>query len=289
VYSNNKEIILGAAQFGDSYGISNSYKRLKRTTIIKILLAAIKNGITKIDVSDSYFNSSIKKIIKKFNFEICFKIPSIKTLNIEEIKEVINSNIRHYKKIYSISIHSPKDLLLKKKIKQVINYLHLLKKKKLIKKIGISIYNEKELYLATKIFNKKLDLIQIPINLVDQRFAKKKIVKKIKDLKLEVHARSIFLQGLLLMKSKDKPKYFKRWDKEFVTYDKLTIKKKKIMCLNFVKQLNFINALVIGFLSPNQLNNIYLLEKKYKYVNLPKDINIRSNEIKLINPTKWKK
>ena len=61
------------------------------------------------------------------------------------------------------------------------------------------------------------------------------------------------------------------------------------MCLNFVKQLNFINALVIGFLSPNQLNNIYLLEKKYKYVNLPKDINIRSNEIKLINPTKWKK
>ncbi len=287
--SDNKEVILGAAQFGNSYGISNSYGRLKKNTINKIFIAAIKNGITKIDVSDDYFDSSIKKIIKKFNFEICFKIPSIKTLSIEQIKEIINSNIRHYKKIHSISIHSPKDLLLKKKLKQVINYLYLLKKKKLIKKIGISIYNEKELYLASKIFNKKLDLIQIPINLVDQRFAKKNIVKKIKELKLEVHARSVFLQGLLLMKSKNKPKYFKKWNKIFTIYDKLTVRKKMFMCVNFVKQLNFINALVIGFSSPNQLNDTFLLEKKYKYKHLQSDINIKSDAIKLINPTKWKK
>ena len=46
----------------------------------------------------------------------------------------------------------------------------------------------------------KLDMVQLPYNIIDQNFETSGWIKKLKKMNIKIHVRSIFLQGLLLMK-----------------------------------------------------------------------------------------
>ena len=70
------------------------------------------------------------------------------------------------------------------------------KKNKVIKKIGISVYNKNELNEILKVFTP--EIIQFPLNVFNQSFNDKKYLQSLKHKGIELHARSIFLQGLLL-------------------------------------------------------------------------------------------
>ena len=100
-------------------------------------------------------------------------------------------------KIYALLIHNP-ECLQAGYGKIIFNYLEKLKNKKYFKKLGISIYDIKSLKKLTKIYN--LDIVQLSYNIFDQRLDNKKILRNLKKKKLEIHARSIFLQGTLLGK-----------------------------------------------------------------------------------------
>ena len=77
----------------------------------------------------------------------------------------------------------------------------------MIEKIGISVYEEKEIQQALDCF--PVDLIQLPISIVDQRKLHGGYLKSLSQKGIEIHARSIFLQGLILMSPQNIPKYFK--------------------------------------------------------------------------------
>ena len=84
--------------------------------------------------------------------------------------------------------------------------MNFLKKKKIIRKIGVSVYNTNEL---DKILDKyKIDMVQLPLNLFNRTFLYKNYLKKLKKKNIEIHLRSIFLQGILLQDYKKIPKYF---------------------------------------------------------------------------------
>ena len=70
------------------------------------------------------------------------------------------------------------------------------KNKKLINKIGVSVYDVDE--LEEIIDTHQIDIVQLPSNIFDQRFMKSGILARLKSLEVEIHARSTFLQGLLL-------------------------------------------------------------------------------------------
>ena len=81
-----------------------------------------------------------------------------------------------------------------------------LKNKGIIKKIGISIYNPKELDLVFNILNP--DIVQTPYNLFDRRIEYSGWINKLFQQNIEIHSRSVFLQGLLL---KNKMNYQKNF------------------------------------------------------------------------------
>ena len=68
--------------------------------------------------------------------------------------------------------------------------------------------------------NYNIDLIQIPLNLFDRRFEKQGYLEKFKKKHIEIHTRSIFLQGLLL--ENKVPKNFKPWTRNFKQIDEWT-------------------------------------------------------------------
>ena len=94
------------------------------------------------------------------------------------------------KKIYAILIHDPVLPLYQKKWKIIHKELKKFKKKGLINKIGISVYNRYELDNILKIFTP--DIVQFPLNVFDQSFNDKNYLKSLKQKKIELHARSIF-------------------------------------------------------------------------------------------------
>ena len=281
---------MGTANFNYNYGINRKNQNFSLKSLKKILNFAYKNKIKNIDTASVY--SGVEKKLGKLNlnkFKISSKLKKIPN-NCKNIKKRIFNEINdsinnlNVKKIEHFFLHHPQDLINKKTKYEVYKSLTQAKKLGLIKKIGISIYSFQEL---NKIINKfKVDIVQIPYSLFDRRF--EIIMRKLRNKKIHIQARSIFLQGLLLSDYNDLPKKFLKFNhlKKFENW----IKKNKITriqaAVSFVKQMKLIDSYVIGFNNLQQLKEIYLLFKT-KNKKFPK--NISSNNINLIDPRKWKK
>ena len=121
----------------------------------------------------------------------------MKNISKINIKKAIRKNLEkslnnlNKKKINYYLVHDEKDLLDKNKY-QIYNELKMLKDENLISKIGVSIYNFKS--LKKILTNFKLDIVQVPFNILDRRLLDfyRSNFRLIKNT--EIHARSIFLQ-----------------------------------------------------------------------------------------------
>ena len=282
------KLILGTANFDLNYGIKNNFKKLKKKEIKKIIYSLKRNKINYIDTSQHYNNA--EKILGDLNIKK-FKV-STKFIFNKNIKNIVKDkflsttkNLRT-KSIHTVLFHRPSDLL-KKNGKLIFNEIVLLKKKGYIKKIGISSDKKSEL---KKILDKyKFDIVQVPINIFNQSFLEKKFLSYLKKKKVEIHARSVFLQGLLLMREKKIPKFFlknsnimKKWN--------LWLKKNKITnleaCLNFITSQKIIKKFVLGVDSLRQLNEILNFKKSKEKFNFDV-LKIKVSRIML--PQKWEK
>ena len=280
---------IGAANFGKKYGLSNF--RIRKNQIKKIFNFIEKNKIDLIDTAKNYKNS--EKIVgeqKKYTKKIVTKIFLKKTNDINNflIEEIRNSLLKlNKKKIYGVLIHNIEilDVIDKEKLYQALKYL---KKKRLIKKVGFSIYELRDL----KYFKKQFipDIIQVPMNIFDRRFCNKAFVDYVRSNNIEVHVRSCFLQGLLInYKNIKKFKKFKKWNNLFKKLD-IFCKKKLINRMEasilFIRNNHFIKYVVIGIENVDQLKMIHaILNCQLKISNFPK--NIKSNNLELIDPRKW--
>ena len=188
------------------------------------------------------------------------------------------------KRLPGVFIHHSEDLIGKNKIK-LYEALLFLKRKKLINKIGVSIYNFNTLDKILGEF--KVDMIQVPFNILDRRLITKNYLNKIKKKKIQIHVRSIFLQGILLTNIKKMPKKFLKWKNLFKTWYTWLEKNKlsKLQaCLNFILSFKQIDVIIFGACSKMQIeqiiNTVNQSTKLY-----PK--NIISNNLQLIDPRQW--
>ena len=88
----------------------------------------------------------------------------------------------------------------------IVKELLALKERNIISKIGISIYSPEILEAILKLCS--VDIVQAPFNIFDQQMLLSGWSDKLKESDVEIHTRSVFLQGLLLMQKPSLPKYF---------------------------------------------------------------------------------
>ena len=288
------KLIIGTAQFKKGYGITNINKRINNKEIKKIFTLINENNIKYFDTAPFYGNS--EKILGEYinQKEIVTKIPDIKEKiiskkSILETKKVLFQSIKNLKinNLYGVLLHSSFDLLKPGK-KYLIDFLRGIKKDKITKKVGVSIYEKKNFYDIQKFFSP--DIIQLPLNIIDRRLITNNFLKKIKDKKIEIHARSVFLQGVLLENPKNFPPFFQQFKSDFL-HLRNEIKKNKISLLKaylaFVLTIKEIDKIVIGIASSKQLKQILKVFNLKKIEKIDIDVPVISNKT-LLDPRLWK-
>ena len=283
-------ICLGTANFGFDYGINK--KKIKNKDLKKIIDCAKKENIKFIDTAINYKNSEKNiGLINSYNLKIITKLPQIpkKIINVE--KWIINKikqscNRLKTNSLYGVLIHDTGELKNKKISKKIYKAFDYLLKKKIVKKIGLSIYDPSEL---DTFFNKyNYQIIQAPINIFDRRIISSGWGKKLINRNVEIFARSVFLKGLLLRDADKVPKEFLKWHQKFIKFEKWVQKKnisKVEACIRSTKSINAVKKIILGISNLDQLKeNINFLKKKKLLI--PADLNIKSG--KILNPKKWK-
>lgn len=289
----NNKLILGCAQSDDKYGLSRNKK------FEEVLQNAIKSGLKFLDTSPHYRNSNfiIKKFTNKKNIQIISKLKFDYNLdsNFEgKIKKDINNVLisNNTESLYGLLIHDPLLPLNSSKWKIVFKVLNQLKKKKIVKKIGVSIYNTFELENILKVFTP--DIIQLPLNVFYQPFANNELLKNLKRKKIEIHARSIFLQGSLLKNFNKLNPQLKIWSNDFLKWSKF-LSENKINALKatliFALKNELIDKFVIGLDNKKQLQELkkefLKIQKNKKILNNFNFDKLNTDNIILSDPRYW--
>jgi aryl-alcohol dehydrogenase-like predicted oxidoreductase len=281
------KLAVGTVKFGTNYGLINK-KKIYLNEIKKIskFINSKINNISLIDTAFSYGKSH--KIIgrtKLNKLKIVTKIRFLSKNKINYFNKNIDNLLKDLRvnKIYGLLFHDVKDAINKSYLKLLLD----LKKKKIIKKIGVSIYSPNDLKIILKLW--KPDIVQVPFNIFDQRLVKSGYLDLLKKLKIEIHVRSCFLQGLLVNYDRNKKKFkkFQKWSDLLESWSgwcRNNNISKIEACLQFIKNYKKIDYLVVGFDNLKQLKEIiYILGKKeIKITN-----KFYSSDLKLIDPRKW--
>ena len=130
-----------------------------------------------------------------------------------------------------------------------------------------------------------LQVIQAPFNIFDQRLNNPNIIKTLKKKGIEIHVRSIFLQGILADEKLINKKFKKFLEiRKFYNFLKLKKLNSLNLSLSLICKSKFIDKFLIGVRSIKQLKEIINANLYKKDQNFSK---FKSNNFKLIDPRKW--
>ena len=254
--------------------------RVSENECKKILKAAKRNGLKIIDTAPAYGEAekilgqsdlADLKIVSKFMPENKFG-----TLEAQLEKTLIKLNTSS---IYAYISHRPMDLL---KNQTTWEKLQKVKAEKRVDKIGFSLNMPQEIVELEKL-GYYPDLIQVPYNFFDQRF--KHEIIRLKNKGCEIHARSVFLQGLFFTNTKKLPSYFDEFKTEIKNLQEKHNNSLPSVLLNYVLNLPFIDHVITGVQNHFQLNsNIEGLKNEITL----KEENFNFNRLKL-SPINWPK
>lgn len=164
------KLALGTVQFGLDYGISNLQGKIPLAEVDDILSAAKRYGINTLDTAAAYGES--EQVLGRLNaskdFSLVTKIPSLSKINIT-IPEVVKESLTRLKskKLNALMFHDADDLLAVNGA-DLYQQAILLKQQGLVDKLGVSVYHPKQLL---NVMDKcDIDIVQFPVNCLDQRF-----------------------------------------------------------------------------------------------------------------------
>ncbi len=282
-------MILGTAQLGLNYGISNSTGQPSIDQAREILEIAHFHGVKILDTAFAYGASeNVLGELNKNRFEIISKLPDLSKIEFtEDYKEISNCLQRtlentKQKQLHAYLLHTIDNLNFNGE--SLWRKLQEFKDQGITKKIGYSLYSPEQ--LDTYFDQYKPDIVQIPMNILDREFQKSGWLKRLKDNGVEIHVRSVFLQGLLLMRYEEQivkfPQYKNTWD---LLKNELSLFEGSSLdyCLGFIKGVEEVDEIVIGANSARELKEIMASQAMFNSA----PIELASSDEKLIYPSNW--
>ena len=285
---------LGTVQFGTDYGLNSLDGQVRPQEVKKILNYARSKQIVLLDTAPAYGNSEeILGGINNSEFQVVTKTRHFDTLKITNdevslLNQDFNNSLKKLNqiKIYGLLIHNADDLL-KPGGEKILDLLQKFKQTNKLMKVGVSVYDHIKLHSILDNFD--IDMVQLPFNIIDRRMLDSGMLTSLYKKGIEVHARSVFLQGLLLMSGKLMPSKFNRWSNlwklwhEWLHDNQISPVEASV---RYAISFSEIAKVLVGVDSVNQLKEIY----KASSGTLPKiPDELQTTDADLLNPSNWGK
>lgn len=287
------KLALGTVQFGLNYGISNKSGQTSNKEIKEILDYAAQVGIDLLDTAPAYGTSEQaigEGLPHNHAFKIVTKTPVVNKCNIRQqvtnFETTFINSLNNLKSssVYGLLLHNVDDIL-QPNGKLLWTVMEKFKAQGYVSKIGVSVYNGQQIDKLLDSF--PIDLIQLPLNVFDQRLIKNGHLSRLKSLGIEIHARSVFLQGLLLMSPQDIPaklqiacNMIRDFHKSSLAFNLSPLQS----ALMFASKQPEIDKIVVGINNLKQLEEMCFVATNSTFMDYEK---FACDNEAIINPSKW--
>ncbi len=272
------------------YGVANVRGKVPKAEVSEIVRMAQSSGMNTLDTAASYGDSELRLgEVGVVDWRIVSKIPPLP--NGAEADTWVRRTVE--RSLLNLRVSALDGLLLHRHSdlggkygERLYRTMLSIKKEGLVKKIGVSVYGPGDLDSSCGRF--ALDLVQAPLNLIDRRLVTSGWLSRLKREGIEVHVRSPFLQGLLLMRSEDRPRKFRPWSGLWKRWDDWQRQHSALSsvsaCLAYPLAFEEVDRVVIGVDSVTQLEHITAAERTLTHDSIP---DISCDDEQLVNPANW--
>jgi aryl-alcohol dehydrogenase-like predicted oxidoreductase len=283
-------IALGTAQLGLPYGITNRTGQVSEGAAREMLDLARIRGVRTLDTAALYGTSeTVLGQLGVQDLDVVTKLPGLPRTDGDAgrfVRETLAASLGRLRlpRVQALLLHRPADLL-GPHGPALWKALQAARAEGLTAKIGFSIYSPRELDLLLPRF--RPDLVQAPLNPVDRRLVASGWLGRLAADGVEVHVRSAFLQGLLLVTPEALPPAFGRWKplwQEWWSWLAEARVSPVAACLGYVLSHREVERVVVGADGVRQLEEI-LAAAEVTPSAVP--ARIARDDEDLVNPSRW--
>lgn len=285
---------LGTVQFGLEYGVSNRQGRPAEREVAAILGRAAERGVSYIDTAPAYGDAEIligRHLPRGHKMRVVTKTPALPDATIDaryeqRVLDTLAASLDRLKvdAVHALLVHQSGDLG-KPGWQRLVGAMNEVKARGWAAHVGASIYDIDQMELVESRFAP--ELVQLPFNVFDRRLSESGALARLKAAGIEVHARSAFLQGLLLMDPANLPEFFgplrekiaslhHRWAKQGL--------RPVAGCLAFMLQHAELDAVVVGVNKLAELDEIIAAVTAVNHVEFDP---LPSVDVLYLNPSRW--
>lgn len=277
-------LALGTVQFGLDYGISNQAGQVGDDTLDDILTLACQLGIDTLDTAQAYGNAE-SRLGSRHSADFLLVDKLAPGILATEVAASVDNSLRQLARprLDGLLLHRGQDAS-----PALFEQLMELQRQGKVGKLGVSVYSPDELDLWLS-QGYPLQLVQLPANLLDQRFLRTGWLDRLQALGCEIHVRSLFLQGLLLMQPALRPDYFQHFAQPLTRLDHwqphLPLLDK---ALSLIAALPQVSRFVVGVCHAHELAAIATAYARRQTLSDTELAGLACDEPGLINPAQWK-
>jgi len=285
----DSKLVLGTVNFGMDYGYMRSNSQLDKASAFEIIERALAEDICYFDTAQEYGQS--EEVLGSFigskkaaHLNVITKILAAKSDGDQVCESLKRLNIQQ---IYAVLFHDFKDYL---KYPKTLRGLQESQRKGRLEKIGFSLYfpSDLEQLLSSNI---PFEIIQIPYSIFDRRFAP--YFSELKARNVEIHVRSIFLNGLFFQDPKKLSDHFNGVKGSLEELRSLSQELEipiSSVCLNFVHQHELVDRLVVGVRTIRELvMNVGALSLSSQLVSHKETLKgFACNDHTILHPHEWR-
>lgn len=263
------EFVLGSVQLGLAYGVANRTGMPSRETAHRLVRRAVSAGVAQVDTARAYGESENRL------GEILKDKPAVRTItklsplsevsddaSREEIVRAVDDSIE--KSLAALN-KSSLDCLLLHRAQHIVAWGGVVWSRLIehvaegrVKSLGVSVQNAQEARMA--LAAPEVAHIQLPFNILDWRWREAGVVDQIKARRgLTVHARSLFLQGVLATRDPylwpkidgvDAPRHIQNLAGLAEEFGRESVAD---LCIAYARGQDWIDGVVVGMETEDQL------------------------------------
>jgi aryl-alcohol dehydrogenase-like predicted oxidoreductase len=190
-------VLLGTAQWGLDYGITNPVGRPDDAQLAALVDAARQLGLTTVDTAPAYGDAEERIGRSAPDFAVQTKVSAAGATAAAVLASVQGSLRRLQRaRVRSCLVHDWSILDAAGRAAAATG-LHRCREQGLVEWIGVSAYTAEDLQVAAAEFP-ALDVVQVPVSVLDQRLENSPALAALRRAGVRIQARSVFLQGLAL-------------------------------------------------------------------------------------------